>query len=213
VNHPLRIALVDDDRAILDSLSHYLRTKGIDVECFECAESLLKSLSDGSSFDCIVSDLQMPGLTGLELQNALSALRVSTPLILITGHGDVETAVSAIKAGARDFLEKPFDEDRLIATVREAVASANRDQLTAQELADLRKRISELSDRQREVMNHAVKGLTNKEIAVALRISPSTVESHRAWVMERTGAKNVADLVRIAMRLGLTNERGSAVSD
>ena len=173
MNHPLSIALVDDDKAILDSLSLYLRTKGIDVECFECAETLLKALSDGSSFDCIVSDLQMPGLTGVELQNALSALRVGTPLIVITGHGDVETAVSAIKAGARDFLEKPFDEDRLIATMREAVASASRDQLTAQELADLRKRISDLSDRQREVMDLAVKGLTNKEIASALRNKPA----------------------------------------
>jgi two-component system response regulator FixJ len=212
VNRPLRIALVDDDRAILDSLSLYVRTKGIDAECFECAETLLKSLSD-SSFDCIVSDLQLPGLSGLELQNALSAMRLGTPLILITGHGDVETAVSAIKAGAHDFLEKPFDEDRLIATVQEAVAGANRDTLNAQELASLHKRISELSDRQREVMNLAVKGLTNKKIAAALRISPRTVETHRAWVMERTGAKNVADLVRIAMRLGLTNEGGSAISD
>ena len=201
MKHPVRIALVDDDRDVLDALSLYLRSKGIAVKSFQCAKALLEKLSDGLSFDCIVTDLQMAGLTGLELQRELKALRIATPIIFITGHGDVQTAVSAIKAGATDFLEKPFDEDRLIAAVQDAVAGASRNMLDEQELADLRKRISELSNRQREVMDLAAKGFTNKEIASALQISPRTVESHRAWVMEKTGAKNVADLVHMVMRL------------
>lgn len=204
MKHPLRIALVDDDKDVLDALSLYLRSKGIAVGSFQCAKALLERLSDGLSFDCIVTDLQMAGLTGLELQRELKALRIATPIIFITGHGDVQTAVSAIKAGATDFLEKPFDEDRLIVAVQDAVAGASRNMLDEQELADLRKRISELSNRQREVMDLAAKGFTNKEIASALQISPRTVESHRAWVMEKTGAKNVADLVHMVMRLGIT---------
>lgn len=197
-----RIALVDDDLDVLDSLSLYLRAKGITVECFECTETLLQALAHGASFDCIVSDLQMPGLTGLELQAKLRDLHIATPIVFITGHGDVQTAVLAMKAGATDFLEKPFDEDQLISAVEQAIASKTRETLNTQEIASIRNRIAELSARQRQVMDLAGRGLTNKEIAAALGISPRTVETHRAWVMERTGAKNVADLVRIVMRLG-----------
>jgi two-component system response regulator FixJ len=192
---------VDDDLDVLDSLSLYLRAKGITVERFECAETLLQALVQGASFDCIVSDLQMPGLTGLDLQAKLRDFHIATPLVFITGHGDVQTAVLAMKAGAADFLEKPFDEDRLISAVEQAIASKTRETVNSQEIASIRNRIAELSERQRQVMDLAGRGLTNKEIAAALEISPRTVETHRAWVMERTGAKNVADLVRIVMRL------------
>jgi two-component system response regulator FixJ len=192
---------VDDDLDVLDSLSLYLRSKGITVECFECAETLLQALAQGASFDCIVSDLQMAGLTGLDLQTKLHDLHIATPIVFITGHGNVQTAVLAMKAGATDFLEKPFDEDQLILAVEQAIASKSREKLNAKEIAAIKKRMADLSERQRQVMDLAGRGFTNKEIAAALEISPRTVETHRAWVMERTGAKNVADLVRIVMRL------------
>jgi len=149
-------------------------------------------------------DTLTPGLSGIELQRELAARGSRCPLILITGHGDIDTAVSAIKAGAHDFLQKPFDEQRLMAAIEDAMSRRSRQQLDDQEMAGLEARVSELSERQRQVMNLAVQGLTNKEIAKELESSSRTVESYRSWVMERTGAKNLAELVRIAMRLGLT---------
>ena len=144
----------------------------------------------------------MPGLSGLDLQRELSDRKSPAPLILITGHGDIEMAVMAIKAGAHDFIEKPFDESRLLASIEDAVSRRGKDAEEEMETAVLAARVAELSERQRQVMDLAVQGLTNKQIANQLGISPRTVEIHRAFVMSKMNAKSVADLLRTCMRLG-----------
>jgi two-component system response regulator FixJ len=202
MSEKITIALVDDDEAVLDSLQLYFTGIGHDVAAFREADSVLEALSKGLGPDCIVCDIRMPGRSGLELQRELSARNIAIPLILITGHGDVEMAVGAIKAGAHDFIEKPFDERRLLTSIEDAVSRRSRSVQEEAELAAIASKVSELSERQRQVMDLAVRGLSNKQIANQLGISPRTVESYRAWVMERMGAKNLAELVRLAMRLG-----------
>lgn len=197
----ISIALVDDDEAVLDSLRLYFVGTGYDVAAFSEAGSLLNALSAGLKPDCVVSDIRMPGLSGLDLQRELTNRGSTVPLILVTGHGDIEMAVTAIKAGAHDFLEKPFDEHRLLASIEDAVSRRARSADEEAEIAAFASQVAELSDRQRQVMDLAVQGLTNKQIANQLGISPRTVETYRAWVMERTGARNLAELVRLAMRL------------
>lgn len=192
---PIRIALIDDDADVLDALSLYLRSEGFEVMPYGSATTYLQATSRRS--DIIVSDVRMPGLTGIELQRQLIDAKDSTPLILITGHGDIAMAVAAIKAGAYDFIEKPFDEVKLKQQVLLAVAAHRRGNLERDQVVDVAARIGELSQRQQQVMRLAVKGATNKEIAAELGISPRTVEDYRAWVMQRLGAKNLAELVRL----------------
>jgi two-component system response regulator FixJ len=198
---PIHIALIDDDSAVLDSLQLYFARRNVQTACFESAEALLAALDRGAEPDCIVSDVRMPGMSGLDLVRRLNARRSIAAVILITGLGDIDMAVSAIKLGAFDFIEKPFDEGRLLASVRNAVAVGRQQAKDAAEIERLRSRFELLSARQRQVMELAVAGLSNKEIGSHLNISPKTVENHRAWVMERIGAKNLAELVRIAMQI------------
>ena len=196
---PIHIALVDDDAAVLDSLQLYFARRDVKTSCFADAEAFLAALDGGAQLDCVVSDVRMPGISGLELVHRLAARRSIAPVILITGRGDIDMAVSAMKGGAFDFLEKPFDEGRLLASIHNAVGIARQRANESVELEKLLSRFNMLSARQRQVMELAVAGLSNKEIGSRLAISPKTVENHRAWVMERTGAKNLAELVRIAM--------------
>jgi two-component system, LuxR family, response regulator FixJ len=196
---PVQIALVEDDAAVLDSLQLYLARQDLETSCFAAGEDLLAAVDGGVQFNCIVSDVCMPRMSGLDLVHHLNARGVVAPIILITGHGDIDMAVSAIKSGAFNFIEKPFDEARLLASIRNALEIAHRKAIDAAETKELYSRLKTLSERQRQVMELAVAGLSNKEIGSRLNISPKTVENHRAWVMERTGAKNLADLVRIAM--------------
>lgn len=198
---PITIYLIDDDEAVLDSLGLYLDTKGLIVHRFKRAEPALAALYLARGMACIVSDVRMPGLSGLELQSELARRGSALPLILITGHGDIEMAVAAIKAGAHDFLEKPFDERRLLTAIEVAVAATEKRQSASIELSELAARRAELSDRQQQVMDLAVQGRTNKEIGFELGISPRTVEIYRAKVMERMNAATLADLVRLAVRL------------
>jgi two-component system response regulator FixJ len=198
---PVQIALVEDDAAVLDSLQLYLARQDLETSCFGAAQDLLDAVDGGVQFNCIVSDVRMPGMSGLDLVRHLVARSVVAPIILITGHGDIDMAVSAIKSGAFNFIEKPFDEARLLASIRNALEIARQRALDAAETKELHSRLQSLSERQRQVMELAVAGLSNKEIGSRLNISPKTVENHRAWVMERTGAKNLAELVRIAMQI------------
>jgi len=198
-----RVALAEDDFLLGSALQERLSERGMSVYGFSRAASLLEALGRGLVIDCIVSDIRMPELTGLDLQRELANRNNSTPLILITAYGEVELAVTALKQGAHDFLLKPVWEQRLIASIESAVDENNRRRSGQAEIAELKRRVAELSERQRQVMELAVQGRTNKEIAMLLKISFRTVENYRAWVMERMGADNLADLVRMAARIGL----------
>ncbi len=197
----VHIALIDDDEAVLDSLRLYFTRQDVETTCFSAADDFLAAIAKGQRFDCIVSDVRMPGMSGIDLVRHLKEQDIAVPIILITGHGDIDMAVGAIKVGAFDFIEKPFDEARLLASIRHAVEKGRERDADATELENLQSRFNTLSVRQREVMALAVSGLSNKEIGSRLKISPKTVENHRAWVMERIGARNIAELVRIAMKV------------
>ena len=196
-----RIAVIDDDEAVLDALRLYFARQNLDTSCFADAEAFLACIKRGQRFDCIVCDVRMPKMSGFELVKRLKAASFNAPIILITGHGDIDMAVAAIKVGAFDFIEKPFDEARLLASIQNALNKMQQPEIDAVELEKLQSRFNTLSARQRQVMELAVVGLSNKEIGSQLKISPKTVENHRAWVMERIGARNIAELVRIAMKI------------
>jgi two-component system, LuxR family, response regulator FixJ len=196
----MTIALIDDDAAVLDSLRMALARQGFAVACFTSAEGLLADI-DATAFTCIVSDVRMPDVSGLDLQRELRKRGSLVPLILMTGHGDIDMAVGAIKLGAFDFIEKPFDHQRLAESVRKAIEDSRHRQFRQNELAAAAARAAELSPRQREVMALVVQGHSNKEIALKLNLSPRTVENYRAWVMERMGATNLAELVRMVVQL------------
>ena len=197
----VHIAVIDDDEAVLDSLRLYFARQNIETACFSLAKDFLAGIDRGQRFDCIVSDVRMPGMSGLELVHNVKTRGSAAPVILITGHGDVDMAVAAIKVGAFDFIEKPFDEARLLASIRNAIEQKQQPEIDAAEMEKLQSRFDTLSARQRQVMELAVAGLSNKEIGSKLKISPKTVENHRAWVMERIGARNIAELVRVAMKI------------
>jgi two-component system, LuxR family, response regulator FixJ len=205
----MAVALIDDDAAVLDSLRMALAKQDFDVQCFTSAGAFLASL-DTITVHCIVSDVRMPEISGLDLQRELRRRGHPAPLILITGHGDVEMAVGAIKLGAFDFIEKPFDHHRLAQSIRSAIEDSRRLQSRKDELANTMARAAELSQRQREVMALVAKGLSNKEIALKLGLSPRTVENYRAWVMERMGADNLAKLVRMVVQMeGASKDTGA----
>jgi two-component system response regulator FixJ len=191
----MSIALIEDDEAALDSLRLLLEGRGLAVRGFSTAETFLASLAEWEPA-CVVSDVRLPGLSGLDLQRALKARGKDVPVILITGHGDIAMAVAAMKEGAVDFVEKPYDAEYLIAGIEWAVAAGQELRTREGQRQELIARIAELSPRQREVMHLVAEGLSNKQIASRLGISPRTVENYRAWVMERMGAANLAELVR-----------------
>lgn len=191
----MTVALIDDDSAVLHSMRLLIESRDIPVSCYESAEAFLEDLTEQKP-SCVIADVRMPGMTGLELQRELKYRNLEAPLILISGHADVSMAVQALKNGAFDFFEKPYDGERLANSVSDAVQKARRQSTEQSERDDIAERLKALSPRQREVLEFVAAGMSNKQIAAKLSISPRTVETYRAWVMERIGAQNVADLVR-----------------
>jgi two-component system response regulator FixJ len=195
------IDLIDDDAGVLDSLSLYLRAKKFATRTHRLAHDFLRVRERDGPADCIVSDVRMPRLSGLELQTMLNKTKSKEPLILITGFATIDAAVSAIKAGAFDFIEKPVSERRLVASIKAAVAQVQRHEAEQRDLLDIEMRVDKLSPREQEVLHLAARGLTSREIGSELGISPRTVDVHRAAVMHKTGAGSVADLVRFVLQI------------
>jgi two-component system, LuxR family, response regulator FixJ len=192
------VFVVDDDPGIRDSLSMLLRASGYATQDFESATSFLADNAP-NSVGCLIVDVQMPEMDGITLQKELVARRSPLQVIVMTGHADIPIAVGAMKAGAVDFLEKPFDEPVLLESVRRALDRASAVGGQAREAHDTTVRIALLTERERQVLDLIVAGKANKVIAHELSISPRTVEIHRARVMEKMDAGNLADLVRKAL--------------
>ena len=197
---PDKVIIVDDDEAVLDSMAALLTAEGFAVEGFGSAQALL----DGhpcALTGCVVTDVRMPEMDGLELIEALKSRGALPPIIVMTGHGDVPMAVRAMKLGARDFIEKPFDPGVLVAAIRHCAAAGALPPDRAD--PELVRRVESLTPREREVLEQLVLGHSNKAIGRALDISPRTVEIHRARVMEKMQAASLSQLVRIALSGGL----------
>jgi len=196
------IYVIDDDEAVRQSLEFLLKTAGIKVRGFESAKAFLDVLPQVNS-GCIITDVRMPEITGIDLLRRVKETNADLPVIVITGHGEIALAVEAMKIGAVDFLEKPFDDDHLLDAVRSAL---NQDADAAKrkaDLADIHDKLAALSNRERQVLEGLVAGNANKNIAFDLGISPRTVEIYRANVMTKMAANSLSDLVRMAMMAGI----------
>jgi two-component system, LuxR family, response regulator FixJ len=196
-----KVYVIDDDEAMRDSLNFLLDSSGFDVTLFENAQSFLDRLPT-LAFGCVVSDVRMPGIDGIELLKRMKATNSSFPILVMTGHGDVPLAVEAMKLGAIDFLEKPFEDERLVAMIETAIREAEPAAKTESMTHDILVRIASLSPRERQVMDGLMAGLSNKLIAREYDISPRTIEVYRANVMTKMGANSLSELVRLAMRAG-----------
>jgi RNA polymerase sigma factor (sigma-70 family) len=196
------VFIVDDDAPVRESLENLIRSGGLPVETFASAQEFLRSKRQDVP-GCLVLDVRMPGLSGLDLQRRMADVGMDIPIIFVTGHGDIPMAVRAMKAGAVEFLTKPFSDQDLFDAIHQALERdrKSRDQRAA--LEELRCRFASLTPREREVMGHVVAGLLNKQIAAELGTSEATVKIHRHRVMEKMRAGSVAELVRIADRVGL----------
>mgnify|MGYP001546211969 FL=1 len=195
------IFVVDDDPAMRDSLQALLESSGMDVRTFASAGEFLAGDAPARR-GCLIADIRMPDMDGLELQQALVDRHAHLPVIVMTGHGDVALAVRAMKAGAVDFLEKPFEESVLLKSVERALSKADTHEEHSRLANEAETRLSALTERERDVLNLLVAGKANKVIAHELSISPRTVEIHRGRVMEKTGVRSLAELVRLAMSAG-----------
>lgn len=192
------VYLIDDDEDVRRAVSFLLSTAGFAVRVYESGNKFLEKI-EGLPQGCIVSDVRMPGMDGVELLRRLKERGSTSPVIIMTGHGDVALAVSAMKAGAVDFLEKPFGDDVLISAVDAALGQLRSGDQSASEIAQIQDRAGSLSGRERQVLDGLLKGHPNKTIAYDLSLSPRTVEVHRAAVMAKMGAKSLSELVRMAM--------------
>ena len=196
------IHIIDDDAAMRDSLAFLLDVNGFEPQVYESADAFLK----GSTIDvarCVVSDIRLPGMTGVELVRKLKGGGSKCPVILITGHGDVALAVEAMKAGAVDFIEKPFDDEALLGAIRSALQASPLEPDGGSVRKQAEARLADLSPRERDVLQGLVAGKINKVIAHDLRISPRTVEVYRANLMAKTGARSMSELMRLALAAGL----------
>jgi FixJ family two-component response regulator len=193
-----RVHIVDDDEAMRDSLKWLLESRGLKAELYPSAEAFLDAF-DSSFCGCLVLDVRMPGMNGLDLHRELQARASTLPVIFITGHGDVPMAVSALKSGAADFIEKPFSDRDMLGLIESCMKQDRAAAIRRTENASVAQRLDSLTPREREVLGLIVAGKLNKQIADQLRISIKTVEVHRSRVMEKMGAASVAELVRLVL--------------
>ena len=209
MRHEQTIYVIDDDDAVRQSLQFMLKTAGITARTFESAKSFMEVLPQITS-GCVVTDVRMPEVTGIDLLRHVMKTNPDLPVIVITGHGDISLAVEAMKIGAVDFLEKPFDGQQLLTAVRSALS---READTGKRKADLtaiQDKLAALSNRERQVLEGLVAGSANKNIAFDLGISPRTVEIYRANLMTKMAANSLSDLVRMAMMAGIMADTGKA---
>jgi FixJ family two-component response regulator len=196
------VFVIDDDASVRKSLSRLLRSAGYTAETFSSAEEFLRR----EHFDgvgCILLDVKMPGLSGMDLQEELNKADYHLPIVFITGHGDIPTSVEAMKKGAVDFLTKPFDDEELLQALRAAIEKDRNARAEYTEVHEIRRLIELLTPREDEILRYVVTGMLNKQIALELGIAEKTVKVHRGRVMEKLGVDSVADLVRLAEKAGI----------
>jgi two-component system response regulator FixJ len=192
------VYVIDDDEGLRESLAFLLRSAELEVRSFSSAKAFLDVLPDAAP-GCVITDVRMPDMSGIELLRRLKEFRIGAPVIIITGHGDIALAVEAMKMGAADFFEKPFDDDLLVASVRAALRRREDQTKRGAERAEIEHRVSTLSPREKDVLAGLIDGRANKQIAFDLGISPRTVEIYRANLMNKMRADSLSDLVRMAL--------------
>ena len=203
------VHVIDDDEAVRESIDFLLRSAGLSVQTYDSAASFLDAAPTIAAGCIIITDVRMPGLSGIDLLRRLQEMQIGLPVIVITGHGDVPLAVEAMKCGAIDFLEKPFDDDVLLTSVRSALNRSEESAAIDSERADIRARIAALTQRERDVLEGLVAGHPNKIIAFKLEISPRTVEIYRANLMTKMKAGSLSELVRMALVVGPAKSPGT----
>ena len=192
------VFVVDDDESVRTALKRLLKSAGHKVITFSCAEDFFEHDHRFDVSGCLVLDIRMPGLSGLELQNQMAAAGINIPIIFITGHGNVPASVRAMKAGAVDFLEKPFDDLALLDAIHRAIAKDTRAKQAQAKIREINQRVASLTPREREVFTLVVTGMLNKQIAFELGTCEKTIKVHRARVMQKMFAESFADLVRLS---------------
>jgi len=205
MSDPVKVYVIDDDAAMRDSLEFLLRSAGFEVRLFETAQDFLDVVAS-LELGCVVSDVRMPGIDGIELLKRMKASFSRFPVVVMTGHGDIPLAVEAMKLGAIDFLEKPFEDERLIGMIEWAIRQAEPAAKSEALALEIAARVATLSPRERQVMDGLIAGLSNKLIARDYAISPRTIEVYRANVMTKMQANSLSELVRLAVRAGLLDD-------
>ena len=202
-SHTHTVFLVDDDASVRRALARLIKSAGHQVQAFSSAREFLDTVPQTAGPACLVLDIRMPGLSGIDLQRQLQATSHTLPIIFITGHGDIPMSVKAIKAGAVDFLPKPVKDTDLLRAIEQAVARSVDDRAERDELEDIQRRVEKLTPREREVMALVVRGLLNKQIAFDLGTVEKTIKVHRARVMKKMQVGSLAELVRVAEKVGI----------